>query len=100
MVAIETQPAAGTEMDPLRQWFELPMATAGTILRRVGRIDLHKRATSVCCFVGEEGMVLRPGRINNAFGQTVIMDHPIDGQVWPDGQSHAAPRAGAHAAVP
>ena len=57
----------------------LPVSAPMAVLGGVGRVDFHQPPTSVFSFVGEHGEESRPGRVRNAFGQAVVMDHALDG---------------------
>jgi len=60
----------------------LPMSTYATCLTRIGRIDFDKRSASFFRFARELSKECRPRGICNAFGQTVIMNHSVDLQVF------------------
>ncbi len=74
--------AAETMIGSLRQRHLLPMVTSAAILSGVGRIDSGERSASFFRFAGELSKELRPRRVTDAFCQTMVMDHPIDGQVF------------------
>src|SRR6266702_1260026 len=60
----------------------LPMSTYATCLTRIGRIDFDKRSASFFRFARELSKEGRPRGICNAFGQTVMMNHSVDLQVF------------------
>ncbi len=64
------------------QGYLLPMMTPATILRRVGRVDFEQRSASFFRFARELLKELRPCRVGNTFCQTMIVDHPIDMQIF------------------
>src|SRR5712664_2423936 len=82
MVPIQYQATTHTRVDPLHQRFLLAVSTLRAVLACVGWIDRYKRSTGPCCLVSEMCSELRPGGILNTFGQTVIMHHRIDGQIF------------------
>ena len=82
MVSIQRQPTADTVMDALRQRFLLAVSALRAVLTCIGRVDRYHSLTSICCFVGEVGGKLRPGCIVNRLGQTVVMHHLIDREVF------------------
>jgi len=69
-------------VDTLTGGHLLPMVTSAAILRGVGRIDSGERSASFFRFAGELSKELRPRRVTDAFCQTMITDHAIDGQVF------------------
>ncbi len=82
MVSVECQSTARASVCTLRQRFLLAMPTALTVLTRVRRMDRDKRSTGPCCLVGHEGRELGPRRIQDAFGEAVMVHHLIDGQIF------------------
>ena len=58
------------------------MSTPAAGLTRIGRIDFDKRSASFFRFARELGKECRPRGICNAFGKTMIMNHPVDLQVF------------------
>ena len=82
MVSVERQPTTWARVDALGQRLLLAMSTARTILAGVRRIDGDKRATGPCCLVREKRRELRPRRILNAFGEAMIVDHPMHRQIF------------------
>ena len=60
----------------------LPMVAPAAILRRVGRVDFDQRSASFFRFAREMIKELRPGRVTDAFGKTMIVNHPIDMQIF------------------
>jgi hypothetical protein len=59
----------------------LPVSAPVTVLGRVGRVDLDQLPAGAFSLVGEHGEEPGPGRVRNAFGQSMIMDHAVDAQV-------------------
>ena len=57
----------------------LPVSAPMAVLRRVGRVNLDQLPAGTFSLVGEHGEESRPGRVRNAFGQAVVMDHALDG---------------------
>lgn len=82
MVTIHGQSATTTLMDPLSECLALTVSTLRAILARIGRVHGHQRRTGPCCLVREVGGELRPRSVNNAFGQAVVMHHPVDRQIF------------------
>lgn len=66
----------------LTKWHLLPMPTSATSLRRIGRVHFDKCSASFFRFAGELSKELRPCRITDALCQTMIVKHPIDGQIF------------------
>src|SRR5437763_261570 len=66
----------------LRQRHLLPMCAPAAILRRIGRVDLEELSASFFRFAGQLGEKGRPCRVTDAFRQTMIMNHPVDRQVF------------------
>jgi hypothetical protein len=60
----------------------LPMVASAALLRRVGRVDFEEPSASFCRFAGEVIKELRPCRIGNTFGQTMIVNHSVDMQIF------------------
>jgi hypothetical protein len=58
------------------------MMTPATILCRVGRVDFEERSASFFRFARKLLKELRPCRVGNTFCQTMIMNHPIDMQIF------------------
>ena len=82
MITIKGDAAADTLMDTYRQRFLLAMPTLRAVLACIGRVHRDVLPTSVCCFVGEVSGKLRPRGILNTLGQTVVMHHPVDRQIF------------------
>ena len=66
----------------LTQGHELPVVAPAAILRGVGRIDFDKLSASFFRFAGQLRKEGRPRGICNAFGQTMIMQHSLDLQIF------------------
>ena len=81
MVPVLFHLATRTMIRPVRQRHLLPVATGGTSLARIGRIDLPELSTSVFSFVREEGEELRPRHITDASVQTSVSVHFVDGNI-------------------
>ena len=73
---------AGTIEYPNIQGHFLAMSTGAACLTRIGRIDFDKLPTSFFRFVGQLTKESRPRGVCNAFGQTVVMRHPVHLQVF------------------
>ena len=76
------QTAAGTIEYTGRQRHLLPVSTPGTILGGVGRVHGDESPTSVFSFVGEACHELGPGCVHDALGNTMVVHHSIDCQVF------------------
>src|SRR6266487_3181529 len=66
----------------LTQGHELPVVAPAAILRGVGRIDFDELSASFFRFAGQLRKEGRPRGICNAFGQTMIMQHSLDLQIF------------------
>ena len=82
VVTIQRQATTRAMIDPIRQRQVLPVSALATVLRGIRRIDGRILPTSVCCFVRQKGGQLAPGGIQNTLGETVVMHHLVDGQVF------------------
>ena|SRR3989442_3359731 len=60
----------------------LPMLTPAAILTGIGRIDSYICPASFCRFAGEFAEKFRPRCIMNALGQTMVMRHAVDLQIF------------------
>src|SRR2546425_6977855 len=60
----------------------LSMSTHAACLTRIGRIDFDQLSASFFRFVGQLREKGRPRGICNAFGQTMIMNHPVHMQIF------------------
>jgi len=58
------------------------MSTARAVLRRIRGVHSDETPTGPCCLVGEKRCELSPRRILDALGETVVMHHPIDRQIF------------------
>lgn len=58
------------------------MSATTTVLGSVGRVDLHKLSTSVLSFVGKFLGEVTPCRIHDAFGETMVLLHPVHREVF------------------
>src|SRR2546425_743551 len=67
---------------PFRQRHLLPMSTGATCLARVGRIDFHQLTPSFLRFGCKLTEECRPRGIRNALGKTMVVDHPVDAEVF------------------
>src|SRR5215468_12294995 len=81
-IAVEDQPAAGADVDAVSKGELLPMATGRAILTRVRRIHRHESPTGPCCLVGEGSGKLRPRRVSDALGEAMVVQHPVDCEVF------------------
>jgi hypothetical protein len=82
MIMVQDQMATGTVIGPLTQRHLLPMMAPTTILCGVGRIDFDERSASFFRFARELVKEGRPGRVTDAFGETMIVHHPVDVQIF------------------
>lgn len=82
MVPIDLQPTARTRVDSVGQRHLLPMSTPTTVLTCVGRTHSYQSPASICRFVGDELSKLRPSCIGNRLCETVVMNHPVDFEVF------------------
>src|SRR5579859_3054165 len=67
-------------IDTLRERHLLPMVAPAAILTRVCRVDLDELGASFCRFAFQLREKGRPGRVTDAFRQTMVMEHSIDMQ--------------------
>src|SRR6266516_4988431 len=82
MIAVYQDSTARTIEYSFRQGHLLSMSTHAACLTRIGWIDFDKRSASFFRFARELSKECRPRGICNAFGQTVIMNHSVDLQVF------------------
>jgi hypothetical protein len=82
MIAVDDQLTAGTLIGSFRQGHLLPVSTPAACLTGIGRIDLHELPASLFRFAGQFTEELRPGRVTNAFSQTMVVSHAVDVQVF------------------
>lgn len=75
------QPTTRTFVDAVGKSQLLPVSAPVTILSRVCRVDLDQLPAGAFSLVGEHSEEPGPGRVRNAFGETMVVDHAIDGQV-------------------
>ena len=78
MVPVLFHPAARTGIGPLGQRYFLPVTAGGTVLGRIGRIDLLELSTSILSFVRKKEEKLRPRRITDVSIQTSVGVHFVD----------------------
>jgi hypothetical protein len=69
-------------IDTRTERHDLPMMAPAAILRGVGRVHSKVAPTSFFRFAGQFAEKLRPRGIMNAFGQTMVMSHAVDVQVF------------------
>ena len=69
-------------MEAVTQFLGLPMPTSAAILRRIGGINSHQRPTGPFCLVGQVLSESRPCRIQDAFAQTMVVNHLINRQIF------------------
>ncbi len=69
-------------IDALTQRHFLPMMTPVALLRCISRVDLDELSASFFRFAGQVRKKGRPRRITNALCQTMIVQHPIDVQIF------------------
>src|SRR6266849_1492526 len=72
---------ARTSEYALRERHRLSMSTDAAGLTRVGRIDFDQDSPSFCRFGVQMGKEGRPRGVRNAFGKTMVVHHPVDGQI-------------------
>lgn len=70
-----------TDIDTVGQAEFLPVAAAVTVLGGVGRVDLREPPAGAFSLAGEGGEEPGPGRVRNALGETMVVDHAVDLQV-------------------
>src|SRR5258705_9592031 len=73
---------AGTIEYLFRQGHFFPMSTPAACLAGIGRIDFDERPASLFRFAGQLSKERRPRRIMNALGQTMVMGHAVDMQIF------------------
>src|SRR5438067_8221403 len=66
----------------LTQEHLLSMMAPAATLRRVGRVDFDSRSASFFRFAEQLVKKSRPRSVMNAFGETMIMGHALDMQVF------------------
>jgi hypothetical protein len=64
------------------QGHRLPMVAPAAILGGVGRVHSDEPSASFFRFAREMIKELRPGRVTDAFRKTMIVNHPIDMQIF------------------
>lgn len=82
MVPIDLQSTAMAGVDPVGQRHLLPVSTGATVLRSIGGVDSHDLPASLRRFVGKKLCELRPCRVRNTLGNTMIMEHPVDFEIF------------------
>ena len=82
MIAVDDQLTVGTLIGSFRQGHLLPVSTPAACLTGISWIDLHELPASLFRFAGQFTEELRPGRVTNAFGETMVMHHPVHVQVF------------------
>src|SRR5450755_170238 len=82
MIAVNGKVATGTLVDPFTQGHLLPMVAPAAILTGVGRVDFDERSASFFRFARELVKELRPRRVTDAFCQTMVVNHPVDLEVF------------------
>jgi hypothetical protein len=95
MVTIQDDSTARAVVHTLGEQLGLPVSTLRAVLTRIGRAHSHQRLPSICCFVSEVCGKLRPRGIDNTLGQTVVMHHPVHGQVFNSDDSKPLDQAAA-----
>src|SRR6516225_1066244 len=68
LVAVQDQPAGGTDMGTYAQALTNERPTPATLLAGVGRVHRDHPTASVCCFAFEDGAELCPPGITDALG--------------------------------
>jgi hypothetical protein len=58
------------------------MTTLAASLAGIGRINFDEAPASFCRFAGQHTKETRPGRVTDAFSQTMIVEHPVDLQIF------------------
>ncbi|HYU74721.1 MAG TPA: hypothetical protein VEL31_18785, partial [Ktedonobacteraceae bacterium] len=69
-------------IDSFTEWHLLPMVTPAAILRCVGRIHFDSRSSSFFRFGEQFIKKSRPSRVLNAFSEAMVMNHPVDMQIF------------------
>ena len=87
MISVDMQIAAGTFKDTLRQGRWLTVSASAACLRCVGRVNRHERPASVCRFTGGHGEELRPCCVRDTFCKAIVVNHPVDVQVFHENSS-------------
>jgi hypothetical protein len=82
MIAGHFKIAARTPIDSLTQGERLPVTTPRTVLRRIGRVDFDGLPASFSRFAEQQFKEPRPRRVTDAFRQTAVVEHPVNGQVF------------------
>lgn len=78
---------AGTSEYPFREGHLLAMPTLAACLTRIGRVDFHQVTASFFRFARQLREKRRPRGIGNAFGKTMVLDHPVDRQIFHSNQA-------------
>ncbi len=81
-VAANMQATTWTVKDTVGKSKFLPVSTFVAILSCVGRVNFDQLPTGTFSLVRKHGEEPRPGRICNAFSQTMVMNHAIDAQIF------------------
>ena len=68
LVAVQHQPAGGTDMRAHAEALRDARPTPATVLAGRGRFHQHHALAGPCCLAGEDGAELRPVRITDALG--------------------------------
>lgn len=76
------QATTRTDIDTVGKSQFLPVSASVAVLGCIGRVNFHQIPTGAFSLVGEHGEEPGPGRVRNAFGQTMIMDHTVDVQIF------------------
>ncbi len=82
MVTIKNDVTHRTMIDAFRERHDLTIATIGTVLRRISRVDFDKLSTGPFCLVREMMCKVTPFSVHNTLGKVVILNHSIDGQIF------------------
>lgn len=57
------------------------MSTFAASLAGIGRVNFNEGSASFFRFAGQHTKETRPGRVTNAFGKGVVVQHPVDVQI-------------------
>ena len=82
MIAVQLQATAGAPVHPVGKREFLPMMAPAALLAGVGGVHRDHVTPGTRSLVRQVRGELAPRRIMNAFGKTVVMDHPVDGQIF------------------
>src|SRR5665213_479012 len=82
MIAVDDQATTEAAIGTLGKGQLVSMPAPTTGLTRVCGIHRHEPTTGTCCLVRQIRAELAPRGITDALGQTVMVDHPVNLQVF------------------